>query len=96
MKKLCLLLFSLTFSLSVFAYDHFYSVDGINQNGDLLEGGIFNINDDGYLRGNLVDTNGDSHSFQGEFSGNGRMRGETDDGDTVYLNVEEGHCCKQY
>lgn len=93
--RLFLIVFLCFFFLSAYAYDHFYSVSGANQNGDYLEGGIFSINGSRYVSGNLTDVNGDSHSFQGEMNDRGQMSGETDDGDSVNLNINHSPCCNR-
>lgn len=95
MMKTIIIAFLCSLSFNVFAYDHFYSVCGINQNGERVEGGIFSINGETTLRGNLTDVNGDSHSFEGHYSGNGQMSGDTDDGDTVYLYINQPSSCIQ-
>lgn len=86
--KTFLIIFLTMISLNVYAYTHVYSVAGIDDDGDVMEGTIYeNISDDG-VNGELTDQNGDIHSFQGQWDGLGQIKGETDDGDAVVLRVK--------
>ena len=83
-------IFLLLVSFNVYSYTHSYSVSGVDENGSALDGSAYtdNYNEDNTtVNGQVTDENGDIHSFQGQWDGNGQIKGVTDDGEAVQLNV---------
>lgn len=84
--KSFLFLFCLLFSLNIFAYGNNYYVSGVIESGGVVEGtALSNIYEEDIVYGQLTDENGDIHSFEGKWVGNGQISGETDDGESVEL-----------
>ena len=87
--KSFLFLFFLFFSLNIFAYDNLYKVDGVIESGGIVEGVVLdNIGDYDTVSGQLTDENGNVHSLEGKWVGNGLISGETDDGESVELRTK--------
>ena len=74
-------------SLSCFASDYSYDVTGEDENGRELEGTIYSNNGERDVSGELTDENGNSVEFNGQWDGNGKISGETEDGVSVDLNT---------
>lgn len=74
-------------SFSSFAFDHSYNVYGEDENGKSVEGVIYSNNGERNVSGELSDEDGNSHDFNGQWDGFGRISGETDDGVSVELNT---------
>lgn len=74
-------------SLNCFAFDHSYNVSGENENGQSVEGTIYSNNGARDVTGEITDEDGNTHDFNGQWDGYGRISGETDDGASVDLNT---------
>jgi hypothetical protein len=86
--RLFSVVFICLFSSVVFAYDNFFGVSGVIESGGAVEGSARNYIDDNGVSGQLIDENGDIHSFEGKWIGNGQISGETDDGESVELHTD--------
>lgn len=75
-------------SFSGFASDHKYDVTGEDENGKELEGSIYSNDGEQNVSGELTDENGNSVEFNGKWDGQGKIKGETEDGTTVDLNTD--------
>jgi hypothetical protein len=86
--KSIMMVFLLVLSFNVYAdFTRTYDVTGIDQDGNFLEGSAYENAGEDSLSGELIDENGDIHSYQGKWGGLGQIKGETDDGESVELRV---------
>lgn len=88
MKLFIILCFSML-SLNVYAFDHMYDVSGVIDDGGIVEGSARSNIGEAYVSGELIDENGDVHSYEGKWVGDGQISGETDDGDSVELRTKQ-------
>lgn len=86
MKILLTIIFCL-FSLTAFAYDHAYSVTGVNDDGEIVSGIIYSDNANPNISGQLTDKDGYTHTVEGQWNGKGQISGMTDEGDAVQLTT---------
>lgn len=85
--KAFLFLFTLIFSLSVFAFENNYNVRGVISSGGAVQGNAYDDIDEDIVYGQLVDENGLTRSYEGRWIDNGIISGETDDGEAVQLST---------
>ena len=74
-------------SFSSYAFDHSFNVSGEDENGKPVEGVIYSNNGEKIVHGELSDENGNTHDFDGQWEGYGRINGEIDDGTSIELNI---------
>lgn len=87
--KLLLTIFLLTVSFNLYAFEESHSVSGLTDDGVIVDGVAFDNDGGNTVEGQLTDENGNVHSFTGQWTGNGQIKGETDSGDVVELRTRQ-------
>jgi hypothetical protein len=85
--RIIIFVFLSVLSFNIFAYDHSYNVSGEDENGNSVEGTIYSNNGERNVSGEIVDANGDTRDFEGQWDGYGQVSGETDEGVSVDLRT---------
>ncbi|GAB4393889.1 MAG: hypothetical protein Tsb005_14060 [Gammaproteobacteria bacterium] len=65
-----------------------YNVSGSDSNGNAVYGNVSAEPGNREVEGYLYDDAGDSHYFSGLWNGYGHIEGETEDGESVSLDVD--------